>query len=252
MGKVEIKLKSSLVSKNPRKDRQPTVFKRSIAKLAEDKQHPGKIIRLYVHINDDYKLFGAFTLNTGGSVSFFPDFFNLDAFDHLTLNKDFITKKAHLTKIEDDGRHKKAFEVEVSKLPTGDYHLVTFGMSDGDLLMDSLAEVKYPDIEYDNEHEEEFLSLLKDAIHTDALMLDFPNTEGAFFIQILIIPKGKSLEAVSIETGFDKFFHLKNPIPKTIHAKKLILETTLKSDFSICFLCFKLEEKLDSSFSFCL
>lgn len=252
MGKVEITLKSSTITKVPRGDRIPTVFKRSLAKLSEDKRHPGKLIRAYVHVDNDYKVFGVFTLNTGGSISFFPDFFNLDAFDHLTLNKDFVAKKGHLTKVEVDGRRTRPFTIEIAKLPSGDYHLVTFGMNDGDLLMDSLPEIKYPDLEYESENEEEFLSLLKDAMHTDPLMLDFPESTGSFFIQILIIPKDKQVQDVSIETGFSKFFHLKNPIAKTINAKKLVIKTPENFDFSICILCFNLPEKLDSPFSFCL
>src|SRR5688500_6266054 len=168
MGKIEITLKSSLVTKSPRDNRRPTVYKRSIKKLAEDKKHPGEILRVYVHINQDYKVFGVFTINTGGSISFFPDFYNLDNFDHLTIDKDFINNKAHLTKVQPTGKNRKALFFETNKLPTEDYHLITFAMIDGDLLMDSLPEVRYPDIEYENDKEEEFLRLLKDAIHTDA------------------------------------------------------------------------------------
>lgn len=115
MGKVEVMLKSSLVTKNLRLDRKPTVFTRSILKLSEDKRHPGKIIRVYAHINDDYKVFGAFTINTGGSVSFFPDFYNFDNFDHLTLSKDFIKNKGHLTKVEPLKETEKMFYSKIGK-----------------------------------------------------------------------------------------------------------------------------------------
>jgi len=109
MGKVEITLKSSLVTKSPRGDRKPTVYNRSIRKLSEDKKHPGKILRVYAHINKDYKTFGVFTINTGGSISFFPDFYKLDNFDHLTVGKNFIKEKGHLSRVEPTGKHKKAY-----------------------------------------------------------------------------------------------------------------------------------------------
>ncbi len=250
MGKVEITLQSSLVTKNPRGDRVPTVFRRSILKLSEDKLHPGKVIRVYVHMNNDYKVFGIFTINTGGSISFFPDFYNLDNFDHLTLNRDFINNKAHMTKVEPGGRHKKAYYFEANELPTGDYHLITFGMKDSDLLMDSLPEVRYPDIEFENNHEEEFLVLLKDAISNDPVMLDFPEDDGSYFIQVLIIPRGRLVEDVSIALGFEEAFSLKKPLSRIINARKIEIETPASFDFSLCIICFKIEQKLGADFGF--
>lgn len=250
MGKVEIILRSSFVTKNPRKERVPTVFWRSILKLSEDKLHPGKVVRLYVHLENDYKVFGIFTINTGGSISFFPDFYNLDNFDHLTLSKDFVNNKAHLTKVEPSGKHKKAYYFATNKLPTGDYHLVTFAMRDGDLLMDSLSEVVYPDIEFENANEEEFLALLKDAINTDALMLDFPEGEGSYFIQILIVPKGRLIDDISIALGFEDFFSLTKPINNIVNAKRIAIETPSNFDFSLCILCFKINQELKIPFGF--
>ncbi len=251
MGKVEIILQSKLTTKSPREGREPTVFRRSIKKLSEDKKHPGKILRVYAHIENDFKVFGVFTINTGGSISFFPDFYNLDNFDHLTLNKDFIKNKGHLTTVESNGVHKKAQHFEANKLPSNDYHLVTFAMTDGDLLMDSLPEIHYPDIEFENDHEMEFLSLLKEAIHNDAFMLDFPDEEGFYCIQILIIPKGRSINDVSIETGIiEDFLTHKNHLDKIINAKKLEIETPENFDFSLCLICFKVNQELKSSFLF--
>jgi len=70
-----------------------------MSRLSEEKKNHGKTIPIFAVIENDYKIFGAFTLNSGGSVSFFPDFHNLDNFDHLTLNGNFIEKKGHLTKV---------------------------------------------------------------------------------------------------------------------------------------------------------
>lgn len=250
MGKVEITLKSSLTTKVPRKEREPTVFRRSILKLSEDKKHPGKVIRVYVNIDNDYKVFGVFTINTGGSISFFPDFYNLDNFDHLTLSNDFIKNNGHLTKVRSDGKHKKILHFQASKLATDDYHIITFAMKDSDLLMDSLSEVTYPEIEFENEKEEEFLTLLKDAIHNDPIMLDFPDEEGCFCIQILAVPKNRALNDISIALGFDNFFNLKKPLSKIINAKKIEIKTPLIFDFSLCLISFKIQEELKAPFIF--
>jgi hypothetical protein len=250
MGKVEITLQSSLVTKNPRKDREPKVFRRSILKLAEDKLHPGEVIRVYVCIDNDFKVFGVFTINTGGSISFFPDFYKLDNFDHLTLSKDFIKTKGHLTKVKPSGKHEKVLHFEANKLPTGDYHLITFAMKDGNLLMDSLPEVHYPDIEFENAHEAEFLTLLEDAIRHDPIMLAFPEEDGFYCIQILVVPKGRAINDVSIALGFEDFFSLKKPIGKIITAKKTEIKTPQDFDFSLCIICFKIQQELKTPFVF--
>jgi len=248
MGKVEIKLQSSVVTKNPRPSRKPTVFKRSILKLSENKRHPGKVIRVYAHIDNDYKVFGVFTINTGGSISFFPDFYNLDNFDHLTLNKDFIKNKAHLTKIIPGGKHNKLINFEANKVSTGDYHIITIGMNDGDLLMDSLPEIFYPEIEFENEYESEFLSLLEDALRNDPIMLDFPKEDGFYCIQILAIAKERNINNVNIVLGFEEIFSLDKPIEKIINAKKFKIETPQNFNFSICVICFKINQELKNTF----
>jgi len=253
MGKVEIILKSSLLTKFPRNNRKPTVYKRSIKKLSENKKHPGKILRVYAHINQDYKTFGVFTINTGGSISFFPDFYKFNIFDHLTLCKNFIEDKGHLTKIEPTGEHKKTLFFEANMLPTNDYHLITFMMKDGDMLMDSLPEVRYPDIEFEKESEEDFLKLLKDAVHTDAYMLDFPEEEGFYCIQIQIVPKGKDIDGVSIWTSIiEDFISHPEPLEKIIYAKKLIVETPSSFDFSLCLIAFKVNQELKAPFAFAM
>ncbi|MDO8812567.1 MAG: hypothetical protein Q7J38_11150 [Gallionella sp.] len=248
MGKVDITLRSSLVTKNPRKEREPTVFRRSIIKLAENKMHPGRVIRLYIRIDNDYKVFGVLTINTGGSISFFPDFYKLENFDHLTLSKDFIKNNGHLTKVVSSGKHKKVYRFEASILPTGDFHLVTFAMQDGDLLMDSLPEVYYPDIEFENEFEAEFMALLEDAIVHDPLMLDFPEEDGFYCVQFLIVPKGRVIDDVSIALGFEDGFLLKKPINNIINARKMAIELPPGFDFSVCVICFKIQQELKIHF----
>ncbi len=81
------------VSKRLRGDRKPTVFTRAFERLWKEGKDPGCLIPIFLRMEDDYRVFGVFSLNSGGSVSFFPDFYKLDNFHHLTLNKDFIKKK---------------------------------------------------------------------------------------------------------------------------------------------------------------
>jgi hypothetical protein len=252
MGKVEIKFSNKLITKNPRKDREPTVYARSIRRLFEDKKHPGKNIQVYANIEDDYKIFGIFTINTGGSVSFFPDFYNLNYFDHLTLSHNFLEKNGHLTFIDPNGKHKKFVHIEVNRLPTDDFHLITFAMTDGDLLMDSLPVINYPDIEYETEHKEQFYTMLQEALHNKPIMLDFPKEEGVYLIQILVIAKGKNIEDVSIALGFEEAFSFKKPIDKIINAKKAIIETPDNFNFSLCLICFKIKQELKSPFAFAM
>ena len=77
------------VTRNLRDNRIPTVFHRAMYRLTEEKKNPGKVIPIFCVIENDFRIFGALTINTGGSVSFFPDFFNKNHFDHLTLNGHF-------------------------------------------------------------------------------------------------------------------------------------------------------------------
>ena len=126
-------------------------------------------------------------------------------------------------------------------------------LQDGDLLMDSLPEVRYPDIEFENEYEEEFLALLKDAIHTDAYMLDFPEEAGFYCIQIQIIPKGRDINKVSICTSIvEDFLSLPKPLEKIIQARKLEIETPENFDSYLCVIAFKVNQELKTPFAFAM
>jgi hypothetical protein len=242
VNKIEIDIKSKLVSKSPREDRKPSVFKRVLKKYVEDKLHPGKIIGLYVNLKEDYKLFGMITLNTGGSISFFPDFYQLDNFDHLTLAENNV----HLTTFKKNGKHKKLYKIESDLKSNYDYHLVTFAMQDGDLLMDLLPEISLPEIYYKNKENIEIINVLQNSLFNDPIMLSFPDEEGCHYIQILVVPKGKNVNEISIVLGFEKLFGLTEPVNKIINAKKMIIQTD--NDFSLCVICFKINQKLKSPF----
>jgi len=247
MGKLEIRIQSPFVTKIPRVDRKPSVFNRVFSKLFEKGLHPGKILPIFLIIDGDYKIFGALTLNSGGSVSFFPDFYKLDQFDHLTLSRDFIEKKGHLTKLDLDGKHRKVVHLEASELANGYYHLITFIMKDGDLLMDAPSNIDCPDIQYENDEEKQkYIAILEDVVNLGHCILDFPDGDGFYCVQILIYPKGMSIEILSVCTTIvEDFLSLLKPIGELIITKKLELETPENCDFSICILTFKVDQELE-------
>ncbi len=97
-----------------------------------------------------YRMVGALTINTGGSVSFFPDMYNLNAhhlnslgtithrtpvLDHYTLTKDFLRTKAHGTAILDRKRN-KILSHRTTQLDDGDHHWLSISISDLSFLND--------------------------------------------------------------------------------------------------------------------
>ncbi len=251
MGKLELTLENLLITKNIRPDRQTTIYIRTLSRLADEKKNPGTIIPLFVDMEGDYKILGALTLNSGGSVSFFPDFYSLDNFDHITLNANFIEKKGHLTKIGTSGDRKKPMHVEASQLIDGSYyHLVTFVMNDGELLMDAPPVMQAPDIEYSTEEEKHlFTSWLEVALSNANCVLEFPAKKGFYAIQILILPKGSDPEKLavhrdSIEIALEHSVSFEN---QNFICKKMEIPTSERSDFSICIVMFRVPHELKAA-----
>jgi hypothetical protein len=247
MRKLEISIQSPFVTKNPRADRKPTVFNRILSKLSEQHLHPGKILPIFIKIDGDHKIFGALTLNTGGSVSFFPDFHKLDKFDHLTLGADFIEKKGHLTKVDLDGKHRKALHLEASQLANGYYHLVTFFMKDGDLLMDALSKINCPEIQYESDDQKRNYEMwLEDAVSFGHCLLDFPNEPGFYCVQLLILPKDENPDGLAVVTEVvEDFLSLSQTIKSPVNTLKVAIPTLENCDFSICILTFRVDQALD-------
>jgi hypothetical protein len=228
------------------------VFARIFNRLALEKRNPGKVVPIFMRTNDDYKIFGAFTLNTGGSVSFFPDFYQLDNFDHLTLNKDFIQKKGHLTKTESNGKRQKPINLEASLMGNGYYHLITFAMIDDDLLMDAPTEVELPAISYTTEEERlKYYDWIENSAHGQCT-LEFPGESGFYCVQILVSPKGKSVEGLAVggsmvEKVLSESVSLKDQI---FISRKIEIPTSQESDFSILILTFKVPYEPKEPFVF--
>ena len=232
---IELTIDSPFVTANLRPDRKSNLFKRAYARLAIEKKNPGMVNPIFSLIDNDYKIFGAFTLNGGGSVSFFPDFYKLDNFDHLTLNKDFIQKKGHLTMVESSGKHIKFVNLEASRLEGGNYyHLITFGMENTDLLMDASPQIELPPISYATEQERmKYHAWIDGSVQGGVCILEFPEGDGAFFVQILILPKGESNKGLAVVRGFVENLLA---IPKSLEGraficKKIDIPTPEKSDF---------------------
>lgn len=252
MGKIELSITNPFATKSLRVDRKPTVFNRALAKLSSDGMNPGKIIPIFIYIDDEYKMFGIITLNTGGTVSFFPDFYNLDNFDHLTLGANFIEKKGYLTKVKSNTKHSKYLHLEASPLTGGYYHLITFAMEGGDLLMDAPPQIELPVIEYNSETKmEKFNAWINDSISAGHCKLKFPNANGFYCIQMLVLPKGASTAFCQVNTShLEMFLSSPSAFEKEIISQQVIIPTPEKSDFSICILTFKVDKKLNAPFGF--
>jgi hypothetical protein len=253
MKKMELTINNPYATKILREDRKPTVFKRAMARLSDQGLNPGKIIPIFTYINGNYKIFGILTLNIGGSVSFFPDFYQLDNFDHLTLSTNFIEKKGHLTKVAINGKHRKSLHLEASEMLNGNYCLITFAMVDDDLLMDAPPQIEYTEIHYNNEEEgEKYNTWINESVSSGHCILTFPEGDGSYCVQVLILPKGRTTEGLAVNRDpIEKF--LLSPISleeKVFIVKKIEIPTSERSDFSICMLTFKVPYELKGPFGF--
>lgn len=240
-------------SSHARENRNTTVFNRVYSQLTERKMNPGKVIPLIIKINNDNRIFGAITLNSGGSVSFFPDFHRFQGFDHLTLNSDFIFKKGHATRIEQDGTRPKEIFFVASPLSNSPYyHLITFGMDDDTFLMNSPGFIKLPPIFCSTASEKNMYDDWAKQSCAGQAILEFPDEEGAYFIQVLILPKNSSTSGLAVVRSFVEKMTPPGSVSceETFNCKKIDIPTPDKCDFSICVLCFRLRCGVNGTFSF--
>lgn len=250
MGKIELTIHNPYMSINVRPEKKTTVFKRVMSRLSNEGLNPGKIIPLFIRFPDEYKVFGALTFNAGGSVSFFPDFYKLDQFDHLTLSANFIEKQGHLT--ESVG-HNKFMDIQASKLNTGCYHLITFIFKDADLLMDAPEEIDLPEINYATEAQrEKYNTWINECVTAGHYILDFPKEQGYFCIEILILARNEQAGSLAINRAA-----LENSLVSRISLEKAIfnvnkydIEPPDKCDFSMCLLAYKASYEFQSEFIF--
>ena len=256
MKKIQMSITNPYVSNRLRVDRKPTVFIRAFERLWKEGKDPGFLIPIFLRMEDDYRVFGVFSLNSGGSVSFFPDFYKLDNFHHVTLNKDFIKKKGHLTKVEVNGKHKKSIHIEASALRESSfYHLITFVMKNGDLLMDATPQIQCPDIHYQDEQQRQLYNTwINRSVVRGHCVLSFPDGDGAYAIQILICAKAKSMHGLAVN---------RHPLETTLLDRRTLekenfnvctttIDTAEKSDFTIVVLTLRIPYELKTEFAFYL
>jgi hypothetical protein len=256
MKKLQMGITNPYVSKRLRADRKPTVFTRAFERLWKEGKDPGLLIPIFLRMEDDYKVFGVFSLNSGGSVSFFPDFYKLDNFHHLTLNKDFIKKKGHLTKVEVTGKHKKSIHFEANVLHGSSfYHLITFVMKDGDLLMDATEQIECADIHYQTEQQRQLYNTwIKRSVAKGHCILSFPDGNGSYAIQILIRAKAKSVHGLSVNRDpLEAALLDRRSLEKeNFNVRIVTIDTPEKSDFTIVILTLRIPYELKTEFAFYL
>ena len=241
MSTINIKLTNSLISENlPRPNRTPTIYIRTLKHLIALGRHPGRIIPVYLKILNDFKVLGAFTLNKNGSVSFFPDLAELDLFDHLTVDKNFISKGGHFTTLDSKNKHRKYMSFDITRLDSGDYHIITFVIPNGDLLMDVPSSIDFPSVLVDDHRENEYMSILQEAIQNDTYIITFPeNTEGLYCVQILYVSNSKQESDIAIWTNIiQKFTKNIKDLENPIYAKKAIIPLP-GMDFSVSITAFR-------------
>jgi hypothetical protein len=254
MGKLEMSINNPYVTKTFRPDRKSTVFMRAFERLWREGKDPGIVVPIFLRIENDYKMFGAFSLNSGGSVSFFPDFYKLDNFHHLTLNQNFIEKKGHATKVEVNGKHKKTIHFEVSALQGGSfYHLITFVMKDGDLLMDAPSQIECPDIHYQtDEQKQSYNAWIDRSVTKGHLTLDFPNGKGFYAVQVLILPKARSTDGLAVNRDplEAALLNRKSLEKENFNLRRTVIGTHERSDFTIIILTMRVPHELKAEFAF--
>jgi len=256
MKKIQMGITNPYVSKRLRVDRKPTVFIRAFERLWKEGKDLGFLIPIFLHMEDDYRVFGVFSLNSGGSASFFPDFYKLDNFHHLTLNKDFIEKKGHLTKVEVNGKHKKSIHFEASPLyGSSSFHLITFVMRNGDLLMDATEQIECPDIHYQHEQQRQLYNTwLNRSVAKGHCVLSFPDGDGSYAIQILIRAKANSMHglAVNREPLEAALLNRRSLEKENFNVRTITIDTAEKSDFTIVILTLRIPYELKADFAFYL
>lgn len=181
------------------------IFNRVFRRYTRDKLNPGKVTLLNLLDGEDEYIVGAFTENTGGSISFFPDFSSaltkkyfekkgvqiteeIQDFDHFTLNKDF-GKRGHITNSE----KKHSMQHDPVLLSNGDYHWFTVLISDVSKL--NTLSNKITITEDQDDSTSSTIDIVRNSIR-GAIKNNFPYppTENQFgCIQVLLIKKEQSI-----------------------------------------------------------
>jgi len=234
---------NSLHSVNPpREDHKPTIYTRILNHLISNRLHPGKIYPVYALLNKNFYVFGAFTFNTGGTISFFPDLYGDLPFDHITVAKDFMKKGGHLTTIGASAKHSKLLEFDLEKLENDDYHVATFMMKDGSMMMDLFEKIDLPNMTLDEKETNKNISILQEATSNQVSIIDFPDNPGIFCIQVTLQVARRKEDKIQIYTKpIADFLETTRDLSKPIMAKKLEIYDGKFSDHSFYISAFRVE-----------
>lgn len=246
MNTLQMSVNNNLVSASPpREDHKPTIYKRILGHLIDKNLHPGKIFPLYALIKGNYHVLGAFTFNTGGTISFFPDVFGDLPFDHVTIAKDFEKNGGHLTTVKGSSNHSKVMEFDMEKLEDGDYHVMTFMMKDGSVLMDLPQKIELPNISVEEYEVEKFIGILQEATSNQTSIIDFPiDSKGIYCVQITLQTKRKPEREIKIYTKpLLDFLSIPSGIDEIIFARKIELYDGRFSPLSFYVSCFRVDGK---------
>ncbi len=245
---IEITLTPGIFSKSTTPTKETTVFSRTLSHLINNSKpgkvvSPGRIIPAYVEIEDDYKVLGAFTINTGGGFSFFPDIVGFNQSDHLTFGKDLIASGGHFTAIENK-KHRKIISFDSVPLEGDSKHLFTVCFENKSVLMDLPKVIKMPLIAFNEEDESKYKEVLQQSYKGNSMMLSFPEGEGVYCIQAFAVPLNEG-EGINIfHPPLGQMFNALQDLNQEIQAKKIFIETHENSDYKISLVCFKLIGKL--------
>ncbi len=255
---LEFTLNTSYISKNPiRENKKSEIFTKVFKILSDEGKNPGIINLILIKDQDDYRVLGAFTQNSGGSISFFPDFSDklttqyyalnevkktesAKAFDHITLNKDF-NKRGHITNAE--GKHFSKHDP--ISIDPDHYSWLTITITNTSGLNDfsGSEKMKLPVIHHPVE---KYVEIISKSL-SGAFAVEFPVTptnEQFGVLQISLLKKGSQQLPDKFLKGV---FHLdlfeNVNITEDILSNNLLLETSNGFDYDIVISTFNLKGK---------
>ncbi len=155
-----------------------------------------------------------------------------------------------------NGKHKKSIHFEASALRASSfYHLITFVMKDGDLLMDATEQIECPDIHYQTEQQRQLYNTwINASVAKGHCILSFPDGNGSYAIQILICAKAKSVRGLAVNRDplESALLDWRSLEKENFNVSFTAVDTPEKSDFTIVILTLRIPYELKTEFAFYL
>lgn len=166
--------------------KQPSVFNKVFARLANKGKPLGKICPIYLEINSKHYVLGVLTHNNNGSTSFFPQLPGEIHFDHLTLQD--IQKDNHHFTATSNNKRKKVLPLSAEHLSNGLHHVLTIVLDKSNLVR-LPSETEYSDVNV------ELIDQIKEGFFTKEeqvpiIVMPLPDLEGSLIFQLFLIPYG--------------------------------------------------------------